>query len=72
MSSKNEECYQRLFQDLIDFSEEHDIDLQPQFILTDFEIATINAIHAEFPDSQNKGCHFHLVQNIYCKIQLFN
>ena len=43
MSSKSEECYKRLFQDLIDFGEEEDIHLQPQFILTDFEQAAINA-----------------------------
>jgi len=29
MSSKTEQCYRRLFQDIIDFSEEDDIDLQP-------------------------------------------
>lgn len=69
MSSKSEECYKTLFQDLIDFSDEHNINLQPQFVLTDFEKAAINAIHIEFPDVQNKGCHFHLSQNIYRKVQ---
>ena len=69
MSSKSEECYKRLFEDLIDFSEEQNIDLQPQFILTDFEQAAINAIQAEFQDIQNKGCHFHLAQNVYRKVQ---
>ena len=43
--------------------------MQPQFILTDLEIAAINAVHAEFPNSQSKGCHFYLAQNIYRKIQ---
>ena len=71
MSSKSEECYQTLFQDLIDFGDEHSIDLQPQFIITDFEIAAIKAIHAEFHEVQNKGCHFHLCQNIYRKVQAF-
>ena len=37
MSSKSEECYQRLFQDLVDFGNEHEIDLQPQFVLTDLK-----------------------------------
>jgi MULE transposase domain len=71
MSRKSEECYKTLFQDLIDFSDEHSIDLQPQFVLTDFEIAAIKAIRAEFQGVQNKGCHFHLSQNIYRKIQEF-
>src|SRR4051812_2350743 len=69
MTSKSEECYRKLFQDLIEFSEEQDIDLQPQFVLTDFEIVAINAIQAEFQDVQSKGCHFHLAQNIYRKVQ---
>ncbi|CAB4402207.1 unnamed protein product [Rhizophagus irregularis] len=51
MSSKSEECYQALFQDLIDFA--------------------IKAIRTEFPGVQNKGCHFHLSQNIYRKVQEF-
>ena len=68
MSSKSEECYRKLFQDLSDFSDEHDIDLQLQFILTDFEKAAMNAIYEEF-QVQNKGCHFHLSQNIYRKVQ---
>jgi MULE transposase domain/FLYWCH zinc finger domain len=71
MSSKSEECYRMLFQDLIDFSDECNIDLQPQFVLTDFEIAAIKAIRAEFHGVQNKGCHFHLSQNIYRKVQEF-
>ena len=43
MSNKTEQCYRQLFQDIIDFSEEEDIDLQPQFILTDFGQAAINS-----------------------------
>ena len=60
MSCKSEECYKTLFQNLIDFGDEENIDLQPQFVLTDFKIAAINAICAEFPGVQNKSCHFHL------------
>ncbi len=48
MSSKSEECYRKLFQDLIDFSDEQNVDLQLQFVLTNFKKATINAIHIEF------------------------
>ena len=69
MSSKSWECYERLFQDLIDFSDEQDIHLQPQFILTDFEQAAINAANTKFPSTQNKGCLFHLAQSVYRKIQ---
>ncbi|CAJ0846386.1 14237_t:CDS:2 [Entrophospora sp. SA101] len=58
MSSKSQECYKRLFQDLIDFSNEQDIHLQPRFILTDFEQAAINALCIKFP-----------TQSVYRKIQ---
>ncbi|CAG8685915.1 11114_t:CDS:1, partial [Dentiscutata heterogama] len=44
MSSKSEICYKRLFQDLVDFSKDHNINLQPEFVLTDFELASINAL----------------------------
>jgi hypothetical protein len=71
MSSKSEEVYRALFQKLIDFGDECNIDLQPQFIITDFEMAAINAIRAEFQGVQNKGCRFHLSQNIYHKVQEF-
>ena len=56
---------------LQNFGDEYNIDLQPQFVLTDFEIAAIKAIRAEFQEVQNKGCHFHLSQNIYHKVQEF-
>jgi hypothetical protein len=69
MSRKTRECYERLFQDLIDFSNEQDIHLQPQFILTDFEQAAINAANTKFQSAQNKGCLFHLAQSVYRKIQ---
>ena len=49
MSGKSEECYRQLFQDLIDFSDEENIQLYPQFILTDFEKAAINAAQTECP-----------------------
>lgn len=71
MSRKSRECYERLFQDLIDFSDEHDIHLRPQFILTDFERAAINAANTKFQGAQNKGCLFHLAQSVYRKIQSF-
>jgi len=69
MSRKSEECYRNLFQGLIDFGDENGVLLRPQFILTDFEQAAINAAHREFQGVQNKGCLFHLAQSIYRKVQ---
>ena len=69
MSNKSEECYKALFQNLINFGDENNLDLQPQFVLTDFKIAAINAVRIEFPGVRNKGCHFHLSQSVYRKVQ---
>ncbi|CAG8608006.1 6360_t:CDS:1, partial [Scutellospora calospora] len=52
MTNKSEESYRRLFQRLIDFGEMHNIDLQPQIILTDFESTAINAVQLEFDNVQ--------------------
>jgi hypothetical protein len=69
MSRKSEECYRTLFQELVEFGDENGVILRPQFILTDFEQAAINAARREFQGVQNKGCLFHLAQSVYRKIQ---
>ncbi|KAF0464707.1 hypothetical protein F8M41_026445 [Gigaspora margarita] len=69
MTEKSMESYRRLFQGLIDFAEEHNIDLSPQIVLTDFEVAIINAVQSEFDNVRNKGYHFHFIQSVYHRIQ---
>lgn len=51
MSSKNEELYKRLFQELSDWAEEFSLELKPDFVLTHFEKAVINAVNSEFPSA---------------------
>ena len=41
--------------------------LNPQKVLVDFEKACMNAIHLEFPDTEIKGCYFHLCQSVIRK-----
>lgn len=69
MTSKSGELYKWLFEDLVDFAEENNVQLKPSRILTDFEQAAINASHNAFPDANNKGCFFHLAKNGWRKIQ---
>jgi len=69
LTSKSEEIYSCLFEELIDFAVENDITLQPSIILTDFELASINASRHVFPNVENKGCFFHLCQSGWRKIQ---
>ncbi|CAF1202206.1 unnamed protein product [Rotaria sp. Silwood1] len=69
MSVKSETLYQRLFQELNEWAEENGLELKPDFVLTDFEKASINAVKSEFPSAKSKGCHFHLGHNVYRQIQ---
>src|SRR6266542_3989816 len=69
MTEKSEECYTRLFQELIALGEEINLILNPPLIPTDFEQAAINAAQNEFPESLHKCCFLHLCQNLWKKIQ---
>jgi hypothetical protein len=69
MSRKTEELYQRLFQALNELADENSLELNPEFVLTDFEKGSINAVKSEFPGAQSKGCHFHLGQSVYRQVQ---
>lgn len=69
MTHKNEIFYRRLFQDLNDFAEEIGVRLNPSKILTDMEMAAINASRQEFPEVVNKICFFHFGQCGWRKIQ---
>jgi hypothetical protein len=69
MSLKSEELYQILFQTLNELADENKLELNPDFVLTDFEKGSINAVKSEFPGAQSKGCHFHLGQSVYRQIQ---
>ncbi len=71
ITSKSEEIYKNLFEELIDFAAENDLTLQPSIILTDFELASINASRHVFPNVENKGCFFHLGQSGWRKIQSY-
>jgi len=69
MTSKSQACYVSLFQALRDLAVADNFVLRPDFVLTDFERAAMNAVTDVFPGAQSKGCHFHLAQIIFRKIQ---
>ncbi|GBC04083.1 hypothetical protein RclHR1_00550028 [Rhizophagus clarus] len=50
LTGKSEEIYRCLFEELVDFTAESNITLQPSVIITDFELASINASCQVFPD----------------------
>jgi hypothetical protein len=43
--------------------------LAPRVIMSDFELAAINAFHDSFPLAEMKGCFFHFSQAIFRQIQ---
>ena len=43
--------------------------LRPTSLITDFEMAAIQAARATFPNAAQSGCFFHLTQNIYRRVQ---
>ena len=49
-------------------SEIFSIDLAPSLVVTDFELASINAFKDVFPDIVIKCCHFHLSQAVIRKV----
>lgn len=44
------------------------INLDPEYIMCDFEKGPINAFSQAFPNADIKGCLFHLGQNIIRKV----
>ena len=43
--------------------------LQPEKILSDFEVGAMKAFEEEFPGVETKGCNFHMAQCVWRKIQ---
>ena len=50
-------------------AEEHELELKPDLILTDFEKGSNNAVKSKCPSAQSKGCRFHLGQSVYRQTQ---
>ena len=65
MSNKTEILYTMIFKSIINILTQHNIyKLSINTITTDTEIALINAIKTNFPNTQRIGCWFHLKQDL--------
>lgn len=69
LPSKNERTYFKALKLLRRIARENEIVLDPEIVLTDFELAEVNAVKKIFPDSSQYGCFFHLVKNLWKRIQ---
>lgn len=65
MSRKTEQAYKALFL----YIKTIEPTWQPTTVMTDFERASINAIHTVFPTARVVGCWFHSSQSVWRKIQ---
>lgn len=67
MPDRKQPTYERLFSELSTI--EPTID--PQSVMVDFEMASINAFESSYPDSVVHGCNFHFNQCLLRKIKQF-
>lgn len=65
LPNKTEETYTRLLTDL----KNRRPALNPETVMTDFELASINAFQNQFPNVANRGCFFHLGQCVWRRVQ---
>jgi len=71
LNSKRQASYELCFNCVSDLCKEHGVDLQPNTVVTDFEIGLINACKVVWSNSRQVGCRFHLTQAWWRAIQRF-
>ena len=71
LTSKESEQYTTVLNAVKNSSEKYRIVCSSNKILTDFELAIINATSSMYSDSPIKCCFFHLCKSIYRKVQEF-
>lgn len=68
MPGKSQFLYRSLFTELKQAAQAADLELNPEYIMSDFELAAINAARLEFPDAKIHACHFHLAQSVHRRV----
>lgn len=71
LPNKLEDTYKRLLLNLKNKAATYKLEFNPNFIIIDFEIASINALPEMFPEATIKGCFFHFTQCIWRKVGIF-
>lgn len=69
MTIKSQSLYQTVLSHVSEVAANIGIELNPTMILTDFELAMINAFSHEFKGASQVGCFFHFSQNLWKKVQ---
>ena len=66
LTNKRQAIYRALLNELSNIG---NYVFQPQTMMTDFEMASIQAVDEVFPNASKTGCFFHLTQNVHRRIQ---
>ena len=69
LPNKRQETYERVFLLLEQKVAEMDLELVPTAVVSDFELAIMQAAKTVFPAVSSKGCYFHLCQALIRKLQ---
>ena len=69
LPTKDEVSYMRMFQILQQAAQRYGMELQPNIVNIDFEMAMINTVQQIFPESKIRGCLFHYSQAVWRKVQ---
>lgn len=69
LPKKDEATYIAAFEELTEIASQVEIELDPNLLMTDFELAQLNAARKVFEGASTHGCYFHLCQNMYKKVQ---
>ena len=69
LPDKTHSSYQRTFTLLKEKAEQLHLEFSPNVVLTDFELAIIQAAELSFPAETIKGCYYHYCQCLNRKIQ---
>ena len=67
-TGKRQNQYRYILQEVATKIRNLNNNFSPNLIVTDFEVALINAIDAELPQTEKHGCYFHFSQSLMRKI----
>jgi hypothetical protein len=63
MTSKTTSLYERVIERIQAVANEINlVPLEPQLMISDYEIAILTAVAARFPNDRGRGCYFHQSQ----------
>lgn len=71
MARKDVNSYRAVFRWLKQFAQDHNLEINPSNVVSDFEASLHSALQNELPNSRHHGCYFHYTQAVWRKVQTF-